>query len=574
MNKILFICCFTFLFSACDDYFISEQKGNIPEDVFYTDLNNLRLGLNSVYNIMQSKDYQLSELIFGEAISDNCWNREDVEVNEVGQILNFQFDTDNPYILDRYRINYEAINKCNQIIRSIPQVKYRPNGSSEKEIREVYGQAKMLRALFYFNLVKTFGGVSIMPEHQSLNSLVVPRSSLDETYAYIEKDLRESLLLLHRGRYQYAEAGQAGVGAALGLLLKVLAYEASPGIKLQSTNKTEKWNEALEIGKFFIEGKDLTMNEILKYNDRYTETWEEFSSRLFLDKSITKESVFQGQQVVNIHQLDLFDKIFRVVGEFSPESLLEINHFNYAAAGISGEEGWLLNGCITDNSANEEIAITPSSDLKDQFANDPREIFTLLGRTINDYYKQETSSPAIGWFGTGNSLLFTKYYVFPSEGSSKVRNYRVMRYAEAILLYAEILNETGDTRKAVDYTNTIRKRARKLIDPANPNAKFNSAISSANFKDLEYAPYDIIRNAILKEKRIEMAGEFDRWFEMYRLGILPERMAFIANNPPVEPSGQKRIRGKYFKKGVNEIFPIPQKEVLISNGVITQNFGY
>jgi hypothetical protein len=574
MNRIIFILTFTFLLGACDDYFTPTQKGNIPEDVFYTELNNLRLGLNAVYNVMQSKNYQLSELIFGEAISDNCWNIEDVEVNEVGQILNFQFDTDNPYILDRYSVNYEAINKCNQIIRSIPHVKYRSNASSEKEIRDVYGQAKMLRALFYFNLAKTFGGVSIMPEHQSLNSLIIPRSTLDETYAYVEKDLRESLLLLHRGRYQYDEAGQAGIGAALGLLLKVLVYEASPGVKLENIDKSEKWNEALEIGKFFIEGENLTMNEILKFDARYSETWEELSARLFLDKSITKESVFQGQQVVNIHQLDVFDKIFRVVGEFSPESLLEINHFNYAAAGISGEEGWLLNGCITDNSASDVIAITPSSDLKDQFANDPREIFTMTGRNINDYFKQEETTPTIRWFGTGNSLMFTKYYVFPSEGSPKVRNYRVMRYAEAILLYAEVLYETGDTRKAVDYTNSIRRRARKLIDASNPNAKYNAAISAANFKDIEYAPYDIIRNAILKEKRIEMAGEFDRWFEMYRLGILPERMAFIANNPPVEPSGQKRIRGKYFKKGVNEIFPIPQKEVLISNGVITQNFGY
>lgn len=569
MKKQIFsIIAITLLISSCSDYFNPVQKGNIPENTFFTGLNNLRMCLNSIYNVMQSYDYQLSEAVFGEALSDNSWNAQDVEVNTMGQLLNFQFDTDNPYILTRYRSNYLAINKCNQIIRSVPMVNYRSNGSSETEIREVYGQAKFLRALFYFNLVKTFGGVSIMPEHQSIDSLVVPRSTLDQTYAYIEKDLRESILILRRGRYQYEEAGQVGVGAALGLLMKVLVYEASPGVNLPTVNKAQKWQEALQIGKFFIEGQNISYNDLLKFDSNYTESWADFSKRLFLPSTVTKETVFTGQQVVNIHQLDLFDKIYRITGEFSPESLMEINHFSFAAAGISGEEGW------SNVIENGDIQITPSVDLSDQFANDPRKIFTLTGRTINDYFKQETSSPSFGSFGTGNSLLFTKYYVFPSEGGQKYRNYRVMRYAEALLLYAEILNETGNSRLAIDYVNKVRTRAAKLLDPANPNAQFNSAVTSANFKNIEYSPFDIVREAIRKEKRVEMAGEFDRWFEICRLGIVAERMAFVANNLPVEPSGLKRIRGIYFKKGVNEYFPIPQKEVLISNGVIKQNFGY
>lgn len=148
-------------FSSCEDYFEPEQTGLVEGDVFYKDLNNLRIGLNSVYNLMQSQQYQLSEIIFGEAMSDNSWNKQDVEINEMGQLVNFQFNTENTYILQRYQINYQGINKANQVIRSAPCVDYRANGTSEKEIREVLGQAKLLRALFYFNLVKTYGGVSI-----------------------------------------------------------------------------------------------------------------------------------------------------------------------------------------------------------------------------------------------------------------------------------------------------------------------------------------------------------------------------------------------------------------------------
>lgn len=579
MKRVYYIYCLllSLLTTSCDDFFAPEQTGQIDAVEFYEDLNNLRLGLNSIYNLMQSKDYQVSEIMFGEAMSDDSWNMQDVEINDAGQLLNFQFNTDNPYILQRYSVNYKGINIANQVIRSAPHVNYRENGTSEKEIREVLGQAKLLRALFYFNLVKTYGGVSIQPEDINLGNMIVPRSSAEEVYAYIERDLREAILILRRARYQLAEAGQVGVGGALGLLMKVLVYEASPGIKLTGVDKDKKWQEARRIGELFLEGKDMTYEEILKFDANYPdEDWASLIARLVLDKSTAKTKVLAGQDVVSIHKLDEFDKIFRTAGEFSPESIIEINHCDFSNSGISTEEGWLCAGSFINSLGGtaSDIAVTPTSDLSDQFLNDPRKVFSITGRGISEYFKQEEPSPQIGWFNYGDNMIFVKYYLFRSEGSAKNRNYRIMRYAEPLLLFAEILNETGDTRRAVDYANLLRQRARKLMDPKNPNSQYNT-ISANNFQDIAYAPYDVTRDAILKEKRIEMAGECDRWFEIARLGILSERMFSISKNAPVEqPSGKMRVRGKYFRKGVNEIFPIPQKEIIISNGVIEQNFGY
>ncbi len=570
---ILLSLCGAMFLGSCSDYFDPNLKGNVPENVYYENLNNLRYALNTAYSLMETEKYQRSELLFGEAISDNCWNVQDVTAGEIYDILNFQFNTENSYILERYQVNYEGINKVNQIIRSIPNVKYRNDGTSPKEIREVYGQAKVLRALFYFNLVKTFGGVSIQPENPELSSLVVKRSSLEDTYAYIEKDLREAILLLRKQRYILTEAGQISAGGALGLLMKVLMYQASPGVELPNVDKQAKWNEVVEIGKYFIEGQDISVSDLLKFDTNYTETWEEVAERLFLENGMMPETVLNAQDVVSAHSLSKFDEIFRISGEFSPESLIEINHYDYSGVGISEEHGWLLNGYITYDPESSILNISPTSELKSQFANDPRELFTISDRSINDYYKQDSSNPEIGWFNSGNSLKFCKFYVFPSEGTAKMRNYVVMRYAEVILIYAEALNEVGLSREAVDMANRVRNRAADLLSASNPNSKYQT-ISASNFKPLNYAPYDITRDAILKEKRIEMAGEGDRWFEICRLGIVAERMKYLADNPAVEPTGQTRVRGKYFKKGVNEIFPIPQKEVFISNGVIEQNFGY
>ena len=573
-RDFIFILMSLLVLSSCDDYFEPDYTGGITEERLYYNMNALRMGLSTVYNVVQSRDYELSELLFGECVSDDAWTHQDVASGQIPDVLNFTFDTQNSYILSRYQTNYLGINKANQVIRSAKNVLFKDNGGTKKEIREVCGQAKVLRALFYFNLVKTFGGVSIQPEQQELTKLIVPRSTVEETYAYIEKDLRESLLLLHKGRYQATETVQIGIGGGLGLLMKVLLYQASPGTDIPQKIKDQKWKEALEIGRYFIEGKDISINSLLKFDERYTdESWEELTERLFIDPIYTKESIMAGSDVVNLHRLDAFDNIFRLTGEFSIESLIEINHFDFAGLASSINESYDLMNCyIHQNESGATVSPVATKDLYNTMANDPRLMYTITGRIYNEYFTQE-GTISLKSHDAAEGYLFIKYFLFPSEGSEAGRNYRLMRYAEALLIYAEILLENNEPKKAIDYVNLVRARARKLIDPSNPNAKYNP-VKSTNFKDVSYAPYDIARAAILKEKRIEMAGESDRWFEVCRLGQAYERQQYLYRNLPNESSGKVRQRGKFFKKGINELYPIPYKEVFISNGVIKQNFGY
>lgn len=576
INKIrIFVAAtLTLAVSGCDDYFEPDYTGSIPEEKLYDNINSLRMGLNSVYNVVQSKNYEFGELLFGLGVSDDAWAHQDVSSGTIPDILNFTFDTQNEQIRTRYRTQYLGINKANQVIRNVGNVPFKNNGSTKKEIREVYGQAKVLRAMFYFNLVKTFGGVSIQPEHQELGSLIVPRSTVQEVYAYIEKDLREAVLLLRKGRYQQAEAGQIGVGGGLGLLMKVLLYEASPGTDIPADVKAAKWKEAYEIGRYFIEGEDITVNDLLKFDERYSGiAWKDFAAAMFLEDNVEKESVLAGSDIVNLHRLDDFDNIFRLAGEFSIESLIEINHFDFSGLSSDIDEGWgLYNNFIHQNASGVSLSPVATKDLYNAMNNDPRRMYTITGRIYNEYFCQE-GTISLKSHDAAEGYLFMKTFLFPSEGSEAGRNYRVMRYAEALLIYAEILLENQEPRRAVDYVNKVRQRARKLIDSANPNARYNP-VKSADFKDISYAPYDITREAILKEKRIEMAGECDRWFEVCRLGKAYERQLFLSRNLPTEASGKIRQRGQHFKKGINEIYPIPYKEVYTSNGVIKQNFGY
>ena len=572
-------------FYSCSDFFEPPMAGSVEASTFYTNITNIGSALNSVFSLMQSEAYQRSELLFGEAMSDNSWNSKDVGSGEITDILNFTFNTSNTYILERYRVNYEGINQCNQVISSIPYVEYDKNQPNNViTLRKWYAQAKVLRAFFYFNLVKTFGGLSIQPEVQTIDSFVVPRSSLDDTYAYIERELREAILNLQISAYSNTTAGGIDAGAGLGLLMKVLLYEASPGIPLTKTDKAQKWREALEIGKYLIEGENMTINDLVKFDERYTgeETWEQFSQRLLLPPDMQKSDVRLGSEIRNVHGLHPnFDQLFRVAGEYCIESLIEINHYDYGTI-TSVDMGWPMDGYINSQTSPEAPSVfysQPTKSLCDLYNNDPRGLLTVAAaRIVSNYFKYDvngTSSEPMAnwWFNFGDFNQFTKFYTWPSEGTAKMRNYRVFRYAEILLIYAEVLNETGDPEKAVDMLNRVRDRARNLFRPASISNSYQT-VSEANFPRQDYAPYDIVRNAILLEKRLEMAGEGDRWFEIMRLGQLPARMEYIKITAPADAYGGPRHRGEYFRRGVNEIFPIPQQEVFVSNGVIEQNFGY
>ena len=172
----------------------------------------------------------------------------------MGQLVMFRFNTSNAWIRQRWEVNYRGIHRANQVIANIGRVGISTTSYyAYQQIRWIYGQAKFLRALYYFNLVKTYGGVPIRPEVESVNDgLVVPRSTEADCYAYIERDLREAAVMLPVA-YPAAETGKATRGAAVGLLMKVLMYQARPSVE------SGKWAEMVRLGRYFVDGQPLTV---------------------------------------------------------------------------------------------------------------------------------------------------------------------------------------------------------------------------------------------------------------------------------------------------------------------------
>lgn len=560
MNKIFYkICAISIVavFStSCSDFLDKEVSGNSTDKDFYDTKYKLQSGLDAVYDILQSDKMNSSDVLFGDATADDVKGNDEGLSSQRGQLVNFRFNTSNDNIKTRWEIYYEGVHRANEVIANAHRVQLSTDDYTQyRAVREILGQAKFLRAYFYFNLVRTFGGVPIRPETEEVNKLVVPRSSKEEVYAYIEKDLREAAIMLP-ARYNNADAGKASEGAAVALLMKVLMYEATPGIQ------SDKWEEMKRLGEFFVDGKSMTFGEMLKY-DSSKEDWESLRKRLWFkpkelfnntDTEETPETLlnllnnnysveykdYLGKEITYVEQ-------FFQTGEFCQGSIFEIV-FKESADGTSGDTndgGYIFDELYSTNPyiyANAQI-------VQEIFGNsDPRRQFSIT-------HQQNTPDGDLCQCGPGRYVSL-KWYTprkeRPQYGGDNGKNRRILRFADVLLMYAEALNECGNGAAALENLNRNKAQANKITG--------STVLYIAG-------GYGYMRDQIYTERRRELCFEFERFFDLVRQGRAASVIKSFGN-------GYQNKRGAFFREGVNEIFPIPQTEIDISNGVVTQNPGY
>ncbi len=247
-----------------------------------------------------------------------------------------------------------------------------------------------------------------------------------------------------------------------------------------------------------------------------------------------------------------FPRIFTIAGEFGKENIFEINHqysAQYPAARNLASIRQGSAGMYGYGFAN------PTQDLVDAFEpGDPR-----LWQTV---YKNGDVMPDGKIADVGNSetgYMNKKAYLvaqdFPPTGDpiNSGRNEIKMRYGMLLLWYAEAANENGNTAAARDALNQVRHRARQGKTDVLP--------------DVEVSGAALLREKIWQEQRVEYAMENHRFFDLVRqqrAGTVLRAYAARYNS----------VKGKNFKDGTNELFPIPQTEIDLSQGKLKQNPGY
>ncbi|OOQ59791.1 RagB/SusD family nutrient uptake outer membrane protein [Mucilaginibacter pedocola] len=435
----------------------------------------------------------------GDIASDNsaAGGESASDVLALQQMDDFTLTPVNSTLEDLYRVAYEGVNRTNYLMQ------YKDKNPAGETISfngkdALYGEVYFLRAYYYFTLVKMWGDVPFFLDKRiSLTEgRALARSPKAEVYAQIEKDLQAAVAVLPTTSTQ---PGRITKYAAQGLLGKVYLYE-------------NKFAEADAVLEPIITSGAFTL--VADYASIYLASGENGTESLF-EVQYTNGSPYYN-----------WGGATRGQGNYAVQQ--------NGIRGISGSgampyaAGWSTN-LPTQNLANAYAA------------GDQRKDVTCFN--IEAY---KTAHPEYGIqyqvAPYKNSGLYNGKYL-PRKGESSgqielnyLNNIRVMRYSEVLLMAAEALTRgAGDVTKAQNYLNQVRRRAFK-----------------DNAHDIT-ATGDALKTAIWDERRLELAMDGDRFFDLVRTG-----------------QAASKLTG--FTTGKHEVFPIPQQEVTITG--ITQNPGY
>lgn len=358
----------------------------------------------------------------------------------VRAISGLTHDSSNDRMEQLWKQSYDGINASNIAIDKIALIE--ASKINETIRTRLINEAKFLRAIHYFNLVRWFGPVPlVLHETTSLSteSLAVEKSPEAEVYKQIISDLKDAENLPKTAAYGAADIGRATSGAAKSILSKVYLTQ-------------KDWDNAILKSKDVIdhEGYDL---------------FEDFSDVFAVAKKNGKEHIFSAQ--------------FKGNAGFQGNSLASRS----APADVPG-----INGDYAD-------ALHVAGGLYESFSdNDSRKGITFVTKIV---------SPVNGQLYTLATPQFHKYYdesVIGSQSQSS-KNLPIIRYAEVLLIYAEALNEKyGPTEQAYWAIDKVRQRARigKLQDiiPALSQDQFRDAVFQERRKELvfEYQRwFDLVR---------------------------------------------------------------------------------
>lgn len=396
--------------------------------------------------------------------------------------------------------------RANQVLANVPDI-----NMGEERKSEILGEAHFLRGLAHFYLLNMWGNIPLMTEPvNAVEDLEVGQASRDAVWDNIILDFQRAQDSLPE-TWPESEIGRATWGAATTMLGKSYLYR-------------ENWPLAAQ------ELKKVIDSNIYQLTDNYQDN--------FLDETQNNiESVFELQYQSTP------DGNWGTSGTPNPMRGKAWEP-DIAPPGFTSQQSVDINQWVFDLFMQEE---TNSGDI------DPRAYATLLWNYPGAMVYQEDFSEAM----VGNDLdkvFVRKYLEFdrtssltPGAWAYSGNNYRMIRYADVLLMYAEAVNEAnGPTTEAFDAINEVRNRA-DMPDMAN---------------DLNQAEF---REKIRDERVLELAVEGHRVLDLVRWGIMADR---FENNPQFRSNA-----GMNFERGKHEYLPIPQQD-MDSNPELVQNPGY
>ena len=485
------------LVSCKKDFVDITPKGQFLTTNYYADQSQAYAALVGVYDVMRKNSGGFENMLtMMNAGSDDCYAGGGGASDGAGiqGFSNFSI-TQLTMPGSFWNDHYQGIFKVNMLLSKLPDTKM------DEALKSRYAaEAKAVRAMCYFNLVRMFKNVPLLLETLTASNMYdVTQATPEAVYAQIEKDLTEANAVLPLTIDPKDAAARFTKGAGQALLGKVYLYE----------NKGA-----------------LAAAQLAEVNGPTP----------------------GGTSIYGYKMLTNFADLWVVSNKFNSESILEVSHTNL---GLGGWGNW---GQGTDEGNSVCVMVGPrgytkigaaapalpsgwsfnvfTQDFYDAIKADPR-----FGATVFDLKALKASGQADYIEGYQNTGYFLKKFM-PTQadvttlGGDAVLNYKqntyVIRLADTYLMEAEALGATGP-------------RAQALLDAVRARVGLGSVLVSLA--------------AIKNERRLELAGEGHRFFDLVRWN-----------------DAASKLSGRGFTPGKNEVLPIPNSELLGTK--LNQNIGY
>ncbi|MDI9873050.1 RagB/SusD family nutrient uptake outer membrane protein [Flectobacillus rivi] len=479
------------LLSACTTEFLEvTPKGTNLEANYYRNQTEAFNGLVAAYDVVgwQGGGYVTKVGAMNAASDDHyAGGGGPNDISDFQVISNYTLTPDRGPQGELWRKGFSGIFRANTILTKLPGV------PMDETLKKRYtAEGKFLRAYFYFDLVRLFKNIPLFTKPVEASQMYnIEQAAPTEVYAQIEKDLKEALTDLPATIPVATEGGRATQGAAHALL-----------------------------GKVYLQ------------QEKFTDAASEFA----LVNGTPGGSNQYGYKLLNN-----FSDLWKVTNKYNSESIFEIAYTNTSAGNwncVACTEGNLLNILVGPRgyrslksdapdyvSGWSFLVVTP--DLFNAMHYDPRLNSTIAN--LDSLEKNGIAGYEKGYMNTGYFLeKFAGRNSFKWTGAGNMelnfpQNMYEIRLADTYLLEAEaLIRGGGDLKRAATLLNAVRNRAYK-------STTGNIAATLDN---------------IIKERRLELAGEGHRWFDLVRWKIAPQVLG---------------SRG--FQAGKHEILPIPLLEM-------------
>lgn len=511
-KTIVYTLAISLVASACQQRFLDlAPKAAYTDNTYFQTDAQFKQAVTAAYAPLldlMNNDFYVSEMRSDNTFYQSALANRGTALVFRENISDFKDGATNSYTAAEWQYLYQIISRANIVIARLKTA----SGLSAASMNSYDGQSKFLRAFAYFKLVRLFGGVPLFVEPvKDANGAFLPRATVEQVYQQIIADASDAIQELNAPA-KFPQTGEATKGSATVLLADVL-------VTLQ------RWSEAETL---------LATLPAMGYGLQ-----TDYASAFLPTNKNGKESLFEVQYLDG------------TTTGTTPNPL----SFNFLPRSTNTT---LLTGVAINNSGAGGVN-TPTPDLISAYEPSDKRLDASIGITEGTYnasnlFTFQAVKSVVGYTtppaGRVAVPYIKKYLHAPLTAlTGSADNFPIYRYAEALLLLAEAQNEQG--RSPLVALNAVRNRA---------------GLPSAQPTDQA-----TMRQVILHERRVELAFENKRWYDLVRSGTavatlnaFGEKIKAQANYLPADGRIVTPFR---------LLFPIPAAEVGL-NPLLTQNPGY